>query len=169
MMTLATFLFLSMGLFALSGLLRGWYKEFLATVGAVVGVLVITLTEKYLPAFNNFAPKVYFLSRAAVFGLMVFFGYQTPRFRSAKQNLSGLASVFLGTVLGALNGYLIIGMLWHYLDVAGYPWPHIIAPPPASDTLSQTVLTYLPNTFLGVPGIYIVSALLFVFMIVVMI
>ncbi len=169
MMTLAVFLLLSVALFSVGGLLRGWYKEFLATVGAVVGVLVITLLEKYVPLMGALPPKTLFLTRAGIFGLATFFGYQTPRWSSAKRDLGGLQNAFLGMLLGALNGYLVIGMLWHYLDAAGYPWPSLVQPPPANDPLSQMVLSYLPNTFLGVPGIYIVSALLFVFVIVVLV
>ena len=167
MMPLSTFLFLSMGLFAVNGMLRGWYKEFLATVGAVLAVFVITLVEKYVPVVNALPPKTLFFVRVGIFSTITFFGYQTPRFSAAKRNVSGMMSIFLGMVLGAVNGYLVVGMLWHYLAAAGYPWPNLIAPPSSHDKLTQALLQYLPNSFLGVPGIYIVSALMFVFVIVI--
>jgi len=172
MMPLSSFMILSIVLFTVSGMLHGWYKEFLGMVSVFVAVFVLTLAEKYVPILNYWASepsyaKMLLALRVGVFGIVVFFGYQTPRWSQAKRNIAGLQGSLLGALLGAVNGYLIMGMLWHFLDAAGYPWPMFIAPPSPRDALTQEMLHYLPSVFLGVPGIYIVAAVMFVFVIVV--
>ncbi len=172
MMPLSSFMILSMVLFAVSGLLHGWYKEFLGMVSVFVAVFVLVLAEKYVGILAYWASdpahvKTMFFVRAGVFGVLVFFGYQTPRWASSKRAVGGLQSGLLGAVLGAVNGYLIMGMLWHFMDIAKYPWPQFIAPPLPNDVLTQQMLHYLPSVFLTVPGVYIAVAVVVVFLIVV--
>ncbi len=174
MMPLSSFMLIGIILFALSGILQGWYKEFLGTVSVVLSIFVLTLAEKYVPYLAHMVAspdqaKTVFFIRLAVFGIIVFFGYQTPRWSTAKRNIDGIQSALLGALLGALNGYLIIGMLWHYMDAANYPWPAFVRPPAADDALTNEMLRYLPSAFLSIPGIYIAAAAVFVFVIVVFI
>jgi hypothetical protein len=73
-------------------------------------------------------------------------------------------------VIGALNGYLIVGTLWFYMADANYPFPNVITPPP--DSISATVnamLHYMPPKLLGIPGIYFAVVIAFIFVIVVFI
>jgi len=174
MMPLSSFMLIGMILFGLSGMLQGWYKEFLGTVSVFLAIFVITLAEKYVPYLAQMATdpnqaKTLFFIRVLIFAVIVFFGYQTPRWSISRRNIGAFQSALLGALLGALNGYLIVGMLWHYMDAAHYPWPAFVRPPLADDALSNEMLHYLPSVFLGVPGIYIAAAILFVFVIVVFI
>jgi len=171
MMPLSSFMLIGMILFGLSGMLQGWYREFLGTVSIFLAIFVITLAEKYVPYLAQMAAdphqaKTLFFIRVLIFGTLVFFGYQTPRWSVSRRNMGPVRSALLGAVLGVLNGYLIVGTLWHFMDAANYPWPMFIRPPVPDDKLSNEMLRYLPSVFLKVPGIYIVAAIMFVLVIV---
>jgi len=160
-------------LFGLAGLLRGGSREFLGTVSVFLAVFVINLSEKYAPYVAQIAAdphqaKTLFWIRVFIFVTIVFFGYQTPRWGTfGNRNMGGLKDALVGALLGALNGYLIVGMLWHYMDVANYPWPTFIAPPSPHDALSNRILQYLPSMFLHAPILYIAVAIFFVLVIVI--
>ena len=71
-------------------------------------------------------------------------------------------------MIGALNGYLIVGSIWFFMADAQYPFPGVVAPPP--DNLAGTVnamLHYMPPKLLGIPGIYFAVVVAFIFVIVV--
>lgn len=54
----------------------------------------------------------------------------------------------MGGLLGALNGYLIWGAVWYFLDINDYPFsPLIIAPDPNS--ISAASLGSIPLVILG--------------------
>jgi uncharacterized membrane protein required for colicin V production len=72
--------------------------------------------------------------------------------------------VLLGLVIGALNGYLIWGTLWFFMDTANYPFPKYITPPPEN----LPILGYLPPLWLGIPQIYFAMAIAFIFVLVVL-
>ncbi|NPA92338.1 MAG: hypothetical protein GXO56_01485 [Chloroflexi bacterium] len=166
MVTLAGVLFLGLLFFTVTGLLRGYMKEFLVTSSVLVAILITVLLERYAPALQPLIQandQRWFWVRAGILIFMVIFGYQTPRFIRPR-NQSPIRDALLGALLGALNGYLIIGTLWYYLAVAGYPWPNLVRAP--VDPLSIQIAQHLPPAFLGVPGIYIAVAIMFVFVIV---
>ncbi len=169
MITLGAFMVVNVVIFSLMGMLRGWYKEVLVTASISLGVFVISLADKYVAAIHllpEHSPQK-FLVRGAILVFLVFFGYQTPRWRSASRSLGTLQSALLGLFLGGLNGYLLIGLLWYYLAQAGYPWPQFVRPPNPADTLSVFMEQHLPYMFLGLPGgIQSVVAIAFVFIIV---
>jgi UDP-N-acetylmuramate--alanine ligase len=80
----------------------------------------------------------------------VLFGYQSPNIprlagtgRFARDRLQ---DSLLGFVLGAINGYLVWGTIWFYLNNAGYPFPQIFSPlPPGSDTQAASIDQLLEN------------------------
>ena len=105
--------------------------------------------------------------------VLVFFGYQTtniPRF-AAKMTREKLEHILLGTVIGALNGFLIAGSIWFFLDQAKYPFAIIAAPDPTTPIgqMAATLLQYMPPRLLGIPGIYFAVVIAFIFVIVVFI
>jgi hypothetical protein len=75
-------------------------------------------------------------------------------------------------VLGALNGYLIIGAIWFYMAEAQYPFSAYITAPEIGTTMgdaAQAMMPYLSPHLLGVPAIYFVAMLAFIFVLVVFI
>ena len=163
-------------LFAIIGGMRGWAKELLVSFSVILALTFTTLLSAYIPfvrdVLSKDSPAVFFWVRSIILALLVFFGYQSPnipRF-AAKVTREKIQDIILGVVIGALNGYLIVGTLWFYLADAGYPFPSVITPPP--DAISGTVNTmlhYMPPRLLGIPGIYFAVVIAFVFVIVVFI
>jgi hypothetical protein len=109
--------------------------------------------------------------RGILLVLLGFFGYQTPRLRALQEKLTRerLEEVLLGLVLGALNGYLLVGSLWYYLHQSGYPTNLIVQPAADSDLAKQIagIVQFLPPSVLPVPQIYFAVGVVFVFIIVV--
>ncbi len=104
--------------------------------------------------------------------LLAFFGYQTPQLRILQPKLARerLEEVLLGLLLGALNGYLLIGSIWWYMHQAGYPISLITAPPEDMPELVEQVglvVSYLPPSLLPVPHVFFAVGVVFVFIIVV--
>ena len=174
MVTLDAFFWILVFVFGMIGLMRGWAKEVLVTFACVLGLFIITLLQQFEPqivsalSVNNSTALFWF--RSAIVGVLVFFGYQTP-------NLSRLASggrfvreklqdSLLGLFLGGINGFLIIGTLWYFLNAAQYPFPLLITAP-APDSNATQLLALLPPEWLGVPVIYFAVALAFAFVLVV--
>jgi hypothetical protein len=105
-----------------------------------------------------------------------FFAYQTPgtaarlsEGRLWSNRREGLQERLLGFIIGGVNGYLVFGSAWYYLDATGYPFaPYITAPAPGSP--SAAMVQSLPLIFL-VQGnlLTILVIVLFLFVIVAMV
>jgi hypothetical protein len=152
--------------------MRGWAKELLVTFSVILALFILNVLGRYIgPVREIFSPDASsaaaFWIRSTILIILVFFGYQTPNFpriagpRFARERLS---DVLLGLVIGALNGFLIVGTLWFFLDAANYPFPDYITPPPEDLAL----LGYLPPHWLGIPQIYFAMAVAFIFVLVVL-
>ena len=72
----------------------------------------------------------------------------------------------LGSVLGMLNGYFIVGSLWYYLHTAQYPWPDLISSPPP-DVITNLVQFLPPKVIGSPPYIFFAIGAAFVFVIIV--
>lgn len=164
-------------LFALIGAMRGWARELLVAFGVIIALFILSVLERFVPFIRDIlttgAPKTLFWMRSLVLLAMVFFGYQTPNLprlsgsdRFARERLQ---DTLLGFFLGALNGFLIFGSLWYYLNDANYPFP--IVSPPVVGTLSgdaaARIMPFLAPHWLGAPVIYFAVAICFVFVLVV--
>jgi uncharacterized membrane protein required for colicin V production len=162
-------------LFAVIGAMRGWAKELLVTSSVILGLFLNAILETYIEPYRAAMfmqpPGTQFTVRAAVLIMLAFFGYQTPNLRALQPKLARerIEEVLLGLVLGALNGYLIVGSIWYYLHQSGYPTNLVIQPPQGSDLALQieTMVKYLPPMILPVPQVYFAVGVVFVFIIVV--
>ncbi len=176
MVGLDAFFWILVFFFAVSGLMRGWAKEVLVTFACIVGIFIITVIQQFTPqliqalSVNN--AEALFWFRSVIISVMVFFGYQTPNLsRLAGSNRfvrERLQDALLGLFLGAVNGYMVVGTLWYFLNVANYPFSTVITPP-APDSSAAQLLQFLPPEWLGVPVIYFAVALAFAFVLVVFI
>lgn len=165
-------------LFAVIGGMRGWARELLVSFSVILGLFIISVMENFIPFVRDTlaaTPMTLFWLRVAIVIALVFFGYQTPNLpRLAGSNRfvrERLQDTLLGVFLGALNGYLIAGTIWYFLDSAGYPFPSIIQQP-TGDILTKTqqmIALMPPKLLMGSPAIYFAVAVAFVFVLVVFI
>jgi uncharacterized membrane protein required for colicin V production len=156
-------------LFAIIGGMRGWAKEILVTFSVILALTLTTLLQSYVPFVRDVVAKqgaTFFWMRTIILIMLVFFGYQTPNIArfAPKMTREKLQDTLLGIILGALNGFLIVGSVWHYMDFAQYPFAIITKP--ATDLL---ILKYLAPRLLGIPAIYFAVVIAFIFVIVVFI
>ncbi|HEX7434280.1 MAG TPA: hypothetical protein VF326_11565 [Anaerolineaceae bacterium] len=161
-------------LFAVIGGMRGWAKEILVTFSVILAIFIITTLERFVPFMRDAivgAPR--FWIRTIIILALVFFGYQGPNIpRLAGNNRfvrERLQDILLGIFLGAINGFLIFGSVWFFLNEAQYPF-ELISAPDSATSVGQTALgmiKFLPPTWLGAPAIYFAVALAFVFVLVV--
>jgi uncharacterized membrane protein required for colicin V production len=155
--------------------MRGWAKELLVVFSVILALAFNRLLERYVPVVNTLPTdgQALFWIRTIIVVVLVFFGYQTvalPRF-AGKAAREKLQDSLLGFVLGALNGYLVIGTLWFYLDQAQYPFSYIEAPLPTTEAglAALNLLQAMPPRLLGEPAIYFAVMLAFIFVLVVFI
>jgi hypothetical protein len=165
-------------LFAIIGAMRGWAKEMMVSFAVVLAIFVMTVLERYIPFVRDSVTGAsrFWLRTIILLGL-VFFGYQTPNIpRLAASNRFArdrLQDILLGIFLGAVNGYLVFGSLWFFLNDAAYPFPSVITAPDPATAIGQAALQVvkgLPPQWLGgTPAIYFAVGLCFVFVLVVFI
>ncbi|NLX09860.1 MAG: hypothetical protein GXY36_09415 [Chloroflexi bacterium] len=143
MIQLSSFLWLMIILFAGIGFMRGWTKELVATAGIVLALFALKQLETLVidPLTNGQQDSKFYL-QATILILLAFFAYQTPpetlsRRREVPQR-EGLQEGILGALIGAVNGYLLIGSLWWYMDNLEYPIsPHVLPVTPGSPSANM--------------------------------
>lgn len=159
-------------LFGILGGFRGWAKEMLVLFSMVLALFLLYILQTYVPGLteilNTQGSQTQFYIRTGFILLLTFFGYQSPNLPAfaPKFTREKLQDWLLGFILGMINGYLIFGSIWYYMDQAGYPWPELVSPPPP-ETVND-VINFLPPKIIGEPP-YILFAIgiAFVFVIVV--
>jgi uncharacterized membrane protein required for colicin V production len=173
MMSIVYVLWMYVILFAVIGMLRGWAKELIVAFSVILALALNLLLKQYIPIVKDLPDdsSSLFWIRTLILLALVYFGYQTvaliPHLAS-KATRERLQDALFGTILGAINGYLIAGTVLFYLDQAKYPYPDIVSAPPAQMVNSIVqMMAYMPPHLLGVPGIYFAVILCFIFVIVV--
>ncbi len=191
-------------IFALIGSLRGWAKELIVSFSVVLAFFIEQILTEMVPPlqvlWDGMPPMSKFWVRIAMFSIIVLFGYASP---SVAQRLGSrvarerLQDVLLGFFIGLLNGLLIVGALWFYVDEAYYgvqPDQYTIQQvvtesgdteervvytggaegigginPPAEDSVAWKIIPYLPPRLISGPPLYLAVGLSFVFVIIVFI
>lgn len=155
MIQLSVIVYLFAAFFGYVGWLRGWTKEVISLAGITLAIFALWEFRTVIigVVFNDLPPGQVFYIQSAIFGIIVFFAYQTRALaeRSGRRNnREKLQSKVLGAIVGAINGYLISGTLWFFLDFpfrsgasTNYPLaPNITAP--QAGTVSSDMLANLP-------------------------
>lgn len=140
--------------FGFIGFLRGWNKELIAMAGIILGLFALFQFDGLLRTATNavlsgVALDQVFLIQSAIFIAIVFFAYQTRALGgSDRRERTSLQESVLGGLVGLVNGYLIWGSIWYFMDINRYPLaPSVVAPGPGSP--SEEALQWLPLVVLG--------------------
>lgn len=137
--------------FGFIGFLRGWNKELIAMAGIILGLFALFQFDNLLRGtiLRGVALDQVFLIQAGLFVVIVFFAYQTRSLSGDRRDgRSNFQESILGGIVGAVNGYLIWGSIWYFMDINNYPLaPAVIAPAPGSP--SDQALQWLPLVVLG--------------------
>ena len=174
MMSIVSFFWLCVALFAVVGWMRGWAKELLVAFSVILALALNHVLRRYIPLAQNLpeTDQSLFWVRTIILLVLVYFGYQTvisiPHL-AAKGRTEKLQDTLFGAFLGALNGYLVAGSILYYIHIADYPFQNLMSKP-ADPAILQTVnqmMLYMPPQLLGEPGIYFAIILAFVFVLVV--
>lgn len=180
MITLFCAFFLFVLLFAMVGALRGPAKEVLVSFSVLVAIAFITLVEELLPLTANLLQEgsmTQYWFRTLTIVLLVIFGYVTPKISSISSRTAGkplgIQDYILGFFIGIINGWLIVGTLWFYMDAAGYPFtPYITAPldtVQGGGTWALQIINLLPPAIFFGYRVLAAVVIAFVFVIIVMI
>ncbi|WP_420629936.1 CvpA family protein [Candidatus Leptofilum sp.] len=192
MLSLGSLFWLMILFFAIIGSLRGWTREVIATSGLILSLFAINqfgnLFLGIVPSGGAIPPerqRFYYL--AILHLLIAFFSYQGPAFAGSRfgerlRVRDTFQDKLLGLIVGALNGYLIIGSLWSFLeyriqapgqwirllDNEFYPFdPAVLVRPNVAGELG-TLMTRLPLPLLE-PYLPFLVVIVFLFVIIVMI
>lgn len=171
MIQLSVFMWAMIFLFGYIGFVRGLSKELISSSGVILGLFALFQFDDVINDLLISVPDGQaFVFRALVFGIIVFFAYQTRALigEDAQKETRGgsrggrgggrggaqdsgrgeLQANALGALLGAVNGYLIWGTLWYFLHINDYPLaPGIVAP--LEGTASANFISILPLFVLG--------------------
>jgi uncharacterized membrane protein required for colicin V production len=169
-------------LFGLIGMMRGWAKELLVTFSVILALFIITVLIKFVPFLSEMAREssqnvvsdqtkfTLFWLRTGLLLVLAFFGYQTPSIPrlagSGRFARDRLQDSLLGLFLGAVNGYLVWGCFWFFLNQAGYPFKDLVSSPTTES--AKALISFLPPQWLlGEPVVYFAVAVAFAFVLVV--
>jgi hypothetical protein len=151
---LYSMLWLSAIFFGIIGVLRGLRREVISLAGIILATFLLFQLDSWLRGvFLATVPRDQaFFVQICLFGGIVYFSYQTrslgaPRGGAGPRN-NRVQDAILGGLMGAINGYLIWGAVWYFLDINDYPFsPLIIAPDPNS--ISAQNIGVIPLALLG--------------------
>ena len=159
MITLDAFFYIMVALFAIIGALRGFKKELLVTAAGVMGVFTVKIVVPMV--VKDLSATQLFWTSLGVMGAFAILAYQTPSFRHFVE--IGLFerkvshSMLLGGLIGAINGYLYLSTVLHYMAQANYPVAQITPPDlatqagqAAAQILSYAVPVHLQGTYIYV-------------------
>jgi len=160
-----------MVMFSIIGGFRGWAKEILVSFAMLLAIAIDVMLTTYVDSVRTLIlvqpGATSFVARSLLLLTMAYFGYQTPGLPASvtsKLAKDKLQDWMLGAILGALNGYLIVGSIWFYMNTANYPLPYVTAP---TDPYTLNLVTHMAPAVLGIPTIYFAVIAAFVFVIIV--
>jgi uncharacterized membrane protein required for colicin V production len=178
MVSLSVFVWVFIGLFAIIGYARGIKRELLVASAIILALYTITILETFvkpikIAASMSVSGEIFWM-RILLFLFLIIIGYQVPNIPQAATNSrfikTGSQDGILGALMGALNGFLIVGTIWFYIDKAGYPsFLPVIAPDQNTEIgkIAQYYIGILPPNWLGAPYVYFVVAASLAFLLIV--
>jgi hypothetical protein len=179
MITINFFFWTFVVMFGAIGAIRGWAKELLVSFSIILALFVMQVALTHIGivkrVWDTWGGQTQFYFASIVVIMFALFGYHTPNNRHAKRKVprEWLQDMMLGGVLGAGNGYLLVGTVWYFLHEANYPFPDYIITPPIAGTpagdFALKIIEFLPPVWLLGPVLYIVAAVSFTFVVIALI
>jgi len=167
-------------IWAMIGAVRGFSKEIGASIAIVVAMSGISifgpvLATVYNKSFGNLgsfkipvaesvpdganafcyaASSEQFVFYTLIFGIIVFMGYQGETL-GLPTKVGKLSSGILGMFTGVINGWMVAGNLWYFLDkCASYNVPSLgIQSAGVLSDKAQTIIKILPLSLIGEPAV----------------
>lgn len=149
MIQILSFMWLLAFLFGFVGFLRGWNRELVGTAGILVALFALFQFDAILRSYfySPLSRDQVFLIQAGIFLAIVFVVYQAPDL-GTNRSRTDMQAGFLGAVVGAINGYLVGGTLWYFMDINEYPLPQFIVAPTLNSPTAQNI-GMMPLVLLG--------------------
>ncbi len=194
MVTISFFFWTLIVLFGFIGAMRGWAKEMLVSFSLVMALFVMQVALTYVgpvkKLWGALGGTTQFYTASLVMILFALAGYHIPnKSGSSRGSRPGpgpgqgpmrkksigesLQNMMVGGFLGAGNGYLLVGTIWFFLHLASYPVPeYLMTSPQAGDSAGDAALKMidlLPPAWLQGPVLYVAVAVVFTFVIIVLI
>ena len=151
------------------GMIRGPAKELGVTMALVVMLAVMSQFEGMVspadfsvkvnsivsgvglgsnePAKQGMTALVVYSLAIIVTAFLAYHGQDTLAFRF--DGPRGILRPITGWLVGALNGYLMFGTIWYYMDKLGYPIQQYSWYEHRLTELASKLLNYLPQNLLG--------------------
>jgi hypothetical protein len=150
-------------IFALIGLVRGFLRELGVTT---MVMFVLFFLSQFEPYFDSGLVKVMaFAARGGNADLtkelfkcwfflflivgVAFVSYEGETLAFAGEPPRGSQGIVLGLLTGMLNGYLIAGSIWFYMDKFGYPIKFLGFARQGLSSVAVAMVPFLPINFLG--------------------
>ncbi len=163
-------------MFVIVAMVRGYDTELGATTIMLAGLLVLSLFTDLLhldellrsllqtsvfsgPGQQASVNLVLVLTYQGIFLLITIAGYAGRVLNWEGLPIRGLARSGFNLLVGAINGWLVAGTLWYYLDLWDYPVPETIFRPPLSSFAEQLV-RYTPPAVLSFTSLIIIVVVL---------
>ncbi|MFQ6058904.1 MAG: hypothetical protein ACE5MB_08525, partial [Anaerolineae bacterium] len=139
--------------FGIVGAIRGFPRELGVTTTTLVAMLVLVRFGEVLLRLANRVFKfigtpnedlISFAIYTLFLLFVVFISYHGETLAFAGKPPRGPVGMLLNLGSGLLNGYLVVGTIWYYLDIFKYPVEKVgLYKPPLSD-FAQSLIPYLP-------------------------
>jgi hypothetical protein len=160
--------------FGLIGLVRGFVKEIGVTTIMAFLLFLLTFFQKQfdqgldlLVAMVRLSPPdgaqanlLRYGVYVGLIGLVAFISYEGETLTFEGKPISGPLGIVLNLIIGLWNGYLIIGTLWHYMNVLDYPislWGLFQQP---LSPVATVMVTLLPPALIPSFGFLAIAAFL---------
>ena len=159
---------------ALIGLARGFLKELGVTI---VMMFLLFFLSRFEPSLDmgltkamSFGTKFVSVQsqdslKCWLFIFVIvgaaFVSYQGENLAFGGQPPRGSQGILLGLLVGTLNGYLIAGSIWFYLDKFNYPISWLGFSADKLSKVAQSLVEFMPIGFLGRPVLFGQSLLLY--------
>ena len=157
---------------------RGYHRELGATSIMLVGLIFLSLLTDVLHldellrallqspppddmSARDSANMILMLTYQLIFLSITFAGYSGRVLAWEGTPLKGMARAGLNVVVGLINGWLVAGTLWYYMDRFEYPVSETIVRLPLTP-FAQEAVKYLPPAVLSFTSLIIILVVLLI-------
>jgi len=154
--------------FAVVGVIRTYARELGVTTMCVAALLLLLEFGEPILRFlqDEFGAGFPWLISArfaagfhiGVFLVIVFISYQGIALSFKGSHPTGVLSAFLGLTVGLVNGYLIAGTVWYYLNHYDYPFGAVVES--GLSSAASGILEILPPALFGDHPAYLLGLLI---------